>query len=111
VVERFSAHVAAVALEEGFSVNHHKTRIKRQGARQHLAGIVVNQKVSIRRRDFELLEAILTNSARFGPESQNREGCADFRAHLEGRIGFVAMINRTKGHRLRTIFERIQWAR
>jgi RNA-directed DNA polymerase len=30
-VERFSAHAAAVALEEGFSVNHHKTRVMRQG--------------------------------------------------------------------------------
>ena len=47
VVERFSAHAAAVALEEGFSVNHHKTRIMRQGVRQKLAGIVVNQKVSL----------------------------------------------------------------
>jgi RNA-directed DNA polymerase len=109
VVERFSAHVAAVALEEGFSVNHHKTRIKRQGARQHLAGIVVNQEVSLRRRDLELLEAILTNAARVGPESQNREGLPDFRAHLDGRIGFVEMINRVKGQRLREIFERIQW--
>ena len=33
VVKRFSAHAAAVALEEGFSVNHHKTRIMRQGVR------------------------------------------------------------------------------
>ena len=37
-VERFSAHAAAVLLEEGFSVHHRKTRIMRQGVRQHLAG-------------------------------------------------------------------------
>ncbi len=30
--ERFSAHAAAVVLEEGFSVQHHKTRLTRQGA-------------------------------------------------------------------------------
>jgi RNA-directed DNA polymerase len=111
VVERFSAHVAAVAMEEGFSVNHHKTRIKRQGARQRLAGIVVNQKLSPGRHELGLLEAILTNCARRGPESQNREGLLDFRAHLEGRVGFVEMINRKKGHRLREIFRRIQWER
>ncbi len=39
-VDRFSIHVAAILLEEGFSVNHRKTRIMRRGVRQHLAGIV-----------------------------------------------------------------------
>jgi hypothetical protein len=109
VVERFSAHAAAVALEEGFSVNHHKTRIMRQGVRQQLAGVVVNQKVSLRRRDLELLEAILTNCVRLGPESQNRDKLPDFRAHLEGRVGFVEMVNRVQGQRLRALLERIQW--
>ncbi len=33
VMERFAAHAAALALEEGFSVNHHKTRIMRRGVR------------------------------------------------------------------------------
>lgn len=111
VVERFSTHAAAIALEEGFGVNHRKTRTMRQGVRQHLAGIVVNQKVSLRRRDLELLEAILTNCGRFGPESQNRAKLPDFRAHLEGRVGFVEMINRAKGQRLRALFERIKWKR
>jgi RNA-directed DNA polymerase len=109
VVERFSAHAAAVALEEGFGVNHHKTRIMRRAVRQSLAGIVVNHHINLRRADIELLEAILTNCTRFGPESQNRQGLSNFRAHLEGRIGFVEMINRAKGQRLRTIFEAIQF--
>ena len=56
-VDRFAAHAAAIALEEGFHVNHRKTRVMRQGVRQQLAGIVVNQKVGLRRRDLELLEA------------------------------------------------------
>jgi RNA-directed DNA polymerase len=106
-VERFSAHAAAVALEEGFSVNHHKTRIMRRGVRQSLAGIVVNQKMNLRRGDLQILEAMLTNCVRFGPDSQNRQRVPDFRAHLEGRIGFVEMINRAKGRQLRTIFEAI----
>jgi hypothetical protein len=108
-VERFSAHAAAVAREEGFSVNHHKTRIMRQGVRQQLAGVVVNQKVSLRRRDLELLEAILTNCVRFGPESQNRNALPDFRAHLQGRVGFVKMVNQEQGRQLRALFDAIQW--
>lgn len=108
-VERFSTHAAAIALEEGFGVNHHKTRIMRQGVRQSLAGVVVNQRLGLRRKDLEILEATLTNCVRFGPESQNRPGVKDFRAHLEGRIGFVEMVERGKGERLRAIFEAIRF--
>jgi RNA-directed DNA polymerase len=109
VVDRFAAHVAAVALEEGFSVNHHKTRIMRPGVRQILAGVVVNQKANLRRADLKLLEATLTNCLRSGPESQNREGVADFRAHLEGRVAFVTMINRAKGQELKKILQEIRF--
>ncbi len=108
-VERFAAHAAAIALEEGFSVNHHKTRIMRQGVRQQLAGVVVNRKGNLRRRDLELLEATLTNCVRGGPGSQNRERVPDFRAHLQGRIGFVEMVNPAQGQRLRTLFDAIRW--
>jgi hypothetical protein len=108
VVDRFAAHAAAIALEEGFGVNHHKTRILRRGARQILAGVVVNEKLNLRRRDLEILEAILTNCLRFGLESQNREGLPDFHAHLQGRIGFVEMINPTKARRLRALLEKVR---
>jgi len=108
-VERFSTHVAAILLEEGFAVNHRKTRIMRRGVRQHLAGLVVNEHMNVRRRDFDLLKATLANCARLGPEGQNRGGHADFRAHLEGKVGFVESLNPAKGRRLRAAFERIQW--
>jgi len=107
---RFSAHVAAIAAEEGFKVHYRKTRIMRQGVRQHLAGIVVNQHLNVRRTEFDHLKAILTNCAKLGPATQNRDAHADFRLHLEGKLGFVEMINPAKGRRLRTIFEQINWA-
>lgn len=109
-VARFSVHVAAIALEEGFKVHHRKTRIMRQGVRQHLAGIVINQHLNVRRPDFDRLKAVLTNCARLGPATQNRGAHPEFRLHLEGRISFVEMINPAKGQRLRTIFEQINWA-
>ena len=107
--QRFSEHVAAVLLEEGFSVHHRKTRIMRSGRRQYLAGLVTNEKVNVVRRDFDLLKAILTNCVRFGAESQNREQHPSFRAHLEGRISFVEMIHAEKGARLRGLLGQIQW--
>jgi RNA-directed DNA polymerase len=108
-VARFSVHVAAIALEEGFKVHHRKTRIMRQGVRQQLAGIVINQHMNVARADFDGLKAILTNCVRLGPATQNRDAVPDFRLHLAGRIGFVEMINPAKGKRLRAIFDKIQW--
>jgi hypothetical protein len=109
-VERFATQAAAIALEEGFSVNHRKTRILRQGGRQRLAGLIVNDKLSVPRTELKMLEAILTNCQHHGVAAQNRAGVADFRAHLSGRIGFVEMVDPQKGARLRRIFEAIQFA-
>lgn len=108
-IERFSTHVAAILIEEGFTVYYRKTRVMRQGVRQHLAGLVANQHMNIMRPDFDRLKATLTNCARLGPESQNRDAHPHFRSHLEGRVGFVEMINPNRGHRLRTIFDQINW--
>jgi len=108
-VERFAAHVAAIATEEGFAVNHRKTRVMRRGVRQHLAGLVVNQAVSIPRVEFDRLKATLTNCIRNGPKNENRENIPHFRAHLEGRVAFVAMIQPERGMKLRRLFEAIQW--
>jgi retron-type reverse transcriptase len=108
-VERFKARAAAILLEEGFSVNHHKTRVMRQGVQQRLAGIVVNQRLNVARTEVDRLKAILTNCVRHGPESQNRAAHSAFQAYLEGRVGFVETINPTKGVRLRGILEQIRW--
>jgi retron-type reverse transcriptase len=108
-IERFSTHVAAILLEEGFTVHFRKTRVMRQGVRQHLAGVVVNQQMNVMRPDFDRLKATLFNCVRSGPASQNRDAHPRFRSHLEGRVGFVEMINPGRGKRLRKIFEQIQW--
>ena len=108
-IETFSIHVAAILMEEGFTVNFRKTRVMRQGVRQYLAGLVTNQRINVIRVDFDRLKATLTNCVRLGPEGQNREAHPQFRSHLEGRVGFVEMINAPRGERLRRIFEQIRW--
>jgi hypothetical protein len=108
-VERFSTHVAAILLEEGFNVNHRKTRIMLQGVRQRLAGLVANQRMNVMRVEFDRLKATLHNCIRFGPRSQNQAAHPRFRAHLDGRIGWVESINPAKGQRLRAIFDQINW--
>lgn len=107
--ERFPLHVAAIVMEEGFQVHHRKTRVMRASVRQHLAGLVVNEKPNVRRADFDELKAILTNCLRHGPASQNRESHSAFREHLAGRIGFVLSIHPGRGAKLQELFDRIAW--
>jgi hypothetical protein len=101
--------LGAIAIEEGFSLNFRKTRVMAASDRQRVAGLVVNAKLAVARDELDHLRAILHNCVRDGPNSQNREGHADFRAYLLGRIGWVATIDPAKGARLRTTFERIRW--
>ncbi len=106
---RFHIQVTAIAREEGFVVNMRKTRFMSAGARQMVAGIVVNQGTNVARRDFDRLKAILTNCIRHGAASQNRAGHADFRAHLAGRIAHMRSINPKHGEKLHALFGRIDW--
>jgi RNA-directed DNA polymerase len=96
-------------MEEGFHVHYRKTRLMRPGVRQHLAGLVVNQRCNLPRKDFDELKAILTNCIRIGPDVQNRARHPDFRAHLAGRIALVEGIHRERASRLRALLRRIEW--
>ncbi len=107
---RFCLRVAAIALEEGFAVQHRKTRIMRQCNRQQLAGVVINRHPNLSREAFDRLKAVLTNCIRHGPASQNREARADFRAHLAGRVAQATQLNAARGAKLRRLFERIAWS-
>ena len=110
-IANISALVAEIAIEEGFDINHRKTRFMHRSHRQFLTGVVVNEKPNVRRQDFDRLKAALTNCVRHGPASQNRDGVRDFQAHLSGRISHVASLNCGHGKKLQEIFRRIEWAR
>jgi RNA-directed DNA polymerase len=98
-----------IVVDEGFALARSKTRVTTRSGRQQVLGLVVNERRSLARRDLELLEAILTNCARTGPEVQNRAGHPDYRAHLLGRLAWVAAAAPHKVERLRAIFDAIDW--
>jgi hypothetical protein len=108
-VERLMPLVGAIALDEGFRLNHRKTRVMRQGTRQIVTGIVVNQRPNLLRAEYDALKATLFNCARDGAQRQNLAGHQDFRAHLLGKIASVRHIHAQKGERLMEIFRRIAW--
>ena len=107
--ERFHVQVAAIAIEEGFKVNTRKTRLMRAGVRQQLTGLVVNAHPNLPRAQFDKLKAILHNCARCGPRSQNRDGHADFRAYLSGKVAWARAVNPERGARLQRLLAAIDW--
>jgi RNA-directed DNA polymerase len=106
---RLAARVVAIAADEGFAVNHRKTRAMTQSTRQHVAGVVVNVRPNVPRDEFDRLKAILTNCARHGPASQNRGRLPHFREHLTGRVAQVGAVNAARGAKLRALLGRVQW--
>lgn len=108
-VDRVPDVVARIALEEGFELNHRKTRAMFASHRQILTGIVVNAKANVPRGEFDRLKAILTNCVRHGVARQNRAATPDFRAHLAGRVAYVRSLNPDRGARLEALLEHIVW--
>ncbi|MCO6044239.1 reverse transcriptase family protein [Aeoliella sp. ICT_H6.2] len=107
--KRFCTHVAATAMDEGFQLNFRKTRIMRASQRQQVAGVVVNSHPNVSRSEFDRLKATLTNCARHGPASQNRDGHPHWQQHLAGRVAHFEMLNPARGAKLRALFESISW--
>jgi RNA-directed DNA polymerase len=108
-LSRFRIWVQTIALTEGFTIRHSKTRILRAGHRQEVSGIVLNEHPNPPRTEFDSLRALLHNCARFGPDSQNREAHPRYRDHLAGRIAWFRQINPRKAERLVRLFSLIRW--
>jgi hypothetical protein len=108
----FLSMVETIVGEEGFALNPNKTRVMRASLAQRVTGVVVNQHVNVPRKDYDALKATLHNCRTSGdPATQNRGGHPDFKAHLDGRIGWVEQLNPHRGLKLRLIFDQIKWAR
>jgi hypothetical protein len=104
-----AALVAEIARDEGFAINEGKTASHSAGGRQLVCGIVVNVRPNVVRSEYDELKAILHNAGRHGPAGQNRSAVADFKAHLRGRISWVASLNPARGEKLRRRFDEIRW--
>lgn len=99
-----------VIRRERFKLNTEKRRLLRRHQRQTVTGIVVNEKLSLKRPDYDLLKAILTNCIRTGPAAQNRDNHPQFACQLRGRVSHLLSINPERGRRLLALYEQIDWS-
>ncbi len=102
-------YVKKIIQSEGYLINTDKIRIQRQGQRQSLCGLIINENLSISREKIKLLEAELYNCARTGPETQNRQAHQNYYSHLQGRISQVAHYSPKKAEKLWNVFDQLDW--
>ena len=107
--KRFLALARQIVGEEGFVVHSRKTRSQGQHQRQVLTGLTVNRHLNLDRRELDQLRAQLHDASLNGPTTANRMGHPHFRAHLEGRIGFVQATNPVRARKLWRVFDQITW--
>jgi hypothetical protein len=109
-LHRALAGATRIVTAEGFAVNPAKTRVRTRAQRQLVTGIVVNEHPTVSRADYDTLRAVLHDAARSGPRAANRSGHPDFRAHLLGRVAWVASMDADRGRRLRGLLEAVDWS-
>lgn len=81
--------------DEGFVVNHKKTRITGQGRRQTVTGVVVNQVAGLSRQERRRLRAALHQL------SLKKEKDPAEVARLKGKLAYLAMLNPDQAEALR----------
>jgi retron-type reverse transcriptase len=86
--------------DEGFAVNHAKTRILRRGARQCVTGVVVNDVLGLPREARRRLRAALhqarVRAARGGQPLQ-------IDSALRGKLAYLSMLNPEQAARLMSL--------
>lgn len=93
---------------EGFRLHPRKFRFMRRGRLQRVTGLIVNDRLSVGRRERDRLKAILHNARKAGSlETQNRDRHEHFDQHLRGKIAWVERYHPEAGARLRKSFNAI----
>jgi len=84
--------VCRVCREEGFQVNHRKTRIMRVPNRQLVTGLLVNDGVRLTRSDLRRIRAFLHRCETRGIDAVSAELGKDARAVAHGYFAYIFMI-------------------
>ncbi|WP_374457095.1 reverse transcriptase family protein [Nocardioides sp.] len=103
--------VEEIVRDEGFRLNARKTGVMPRAGRQRLAGLVVNERPKVSRREVDVLRAILHNCRHHGPSSQNHDDVPAWEEHLRGRIAWVAQHDPVRGARLQAVHDAVDWSR
>lgn len=99
------AAVRRIVEDEGFTVHPEKTRVMRQGRRQEVTGVVVNEKPAVARKELRKFRAVLFQIERDGPAGKRWGHGNDLFSSLQGFASYVTMVDPDKG---RPLLERVR---
>ncbi|RTZ65108.1 MAG: RNA-directed DNA polymerase [Aquificaceae bacterium] len=91
--------VKATVTEEGFIIHPEKTRIMHQGARQEVTGLVVNEKLSVSRKQLKQFRALLYQIKKDGYDGKQWGKGGSLLPTIKGFAHFVKMVNAEKGEK------------
>ncbi len=105
------ARIRHMVEDEGFRINHAKTRVQRRSQQQSVTGVVVNDRPSVSRETIRRVRSILHHAKQTGLAAQNRDNHPHFESWLAGMIGWISMVNPQQGGKLRRQFESLRTPR
>ena len=88
-----------IAEDEGFAVNEDKTRVMHSGQRQQVAGVVVNDKLGLSRKERRRLRAMIH---RLNQEADSGSPDPEEVEYLDGKLAYLEMLNPDQAEALRT---------
>jgi RNA-directed DNA polymerase len=86
-----------VARAEGWEVHPDKVRVQRQGSRQEVTGVIVNERLGVDRRVLRRFRALLHQIGKTGPAGKHWNGNPDVLGAAAGFASFVRMVDPTRG--------------
>ncbi len=112
-IKKLFAQVRYIVKAQGLTINEDKTRILRRGRQQEVTGIVVNDKISIERKNLRKFRAVLHQAENKGLEGLTWGNSPDLIAALKGYANFVFMVDKEKGFifqsQVKRIIEKYDW--
>ena len=97
--------VKSITTDEGFVLHPDKLRIMRNGARQEVTGIVVNDQLGVDRRTMRKFRALLHQIKTTGWEGKKWGASPNIKASVWGYANFIFMVKPEKG---KTLLEEVK---
>lgn len=95
-VDKLLQRASEIVKNNGFCLHPDKVKVYRQGKRQQVCGLVVNQKTGIPRAEIKKFRALLHDALLNGPEAANRGRHEDFFAYIQGFAAYMNMVDPEK---------------
>jgi retron-type reverse transcriptase len=109
----FKNFVEKIIVDEGFNINHSKSRFNGKSRRQIITGLVINNNnISIPKEYIRRIRQELFYIDKYGYElHKSHENIMNkfYKDHLLGKIGFVMSINKLQGIKLFDAYNKIKW--